>query len=290
MLPDGRVYCECMRTVVAILTLCLAVLPMAAEQLPSFELPDALTRVLRDYEQAWRARDAAALAALFTEDGFVLSNARPPVRGREAIQESYKNAGGPLFLRALAYSADGVTGYIIGAYSHEANAPDTGKFILALRQRPDGRWMIAADMDNSNQRERESGTPGAAPTYHTLPERAGLGLPYSDAVRAGNLLFLAGTIGAPPSSRQPVAGGVVPETRQALENLKANLEAHGSSLDRVVRCSVYLADMADFDKMNGVYREYFQSNKPARTTIAVAGLPMGARVEIECMARTVSGP
>lgn len=289
MLPDGRVYCERMRTVVAILTLCLAALPMAAEQLPSFELPDALTRVLRDYEQAWRARDAAALAALFTEDGFVLSNGRPPVRGREAIRESYKNAGGPLFLRALAYSADGVTGYIIGAYSHQENAPDTGKFILALRQRPDGRWMIAADMDNSNQRERESGG-GAAPTYHTLPERAGLGLPYSDAVRAGNLLFLAGTIGAPPSSREPVAGGVVPETRQALENIKANLEAHGSSLERVVRCSVYLADMADFDRMNGVYREYFQTNKPARTTIAVAALPMGARVEIECVARTVSGP
>ena len=115
MLPDGRVYCERMRTVVAILTLCLAALPMTAEQLPSFELPDALTRVLRDYEQAWRARDAAALAALFTEDGFVLSNGRPPVRGREAIRESYRNAGGPLFLRALAYSADGVTGYIIGA-------------------------------------------------------------------------------------------------------------------------------------------------------------------------------
>lgn len=289
MLPDGRVYCERMRTLVAILTLCLAVLPMAAEQLPSFELPDALTRVLRDYEQAWRARDAPGLAALFTEDGFVLSNGRPPVRGREAIQEAYKNAGGPLFLRALAYSADGVTGYIIGAYSHEANAPDTGKFILALRQRPDGRWMIAADMDNGNQRE-SAPQAAAAPSYHTLPDRAGLGLPYSDAVRTGELLFLAGTIGAPPSSRQPVPGGVVPETRQALENIKANLAAHGSSLERVVRCSVYLADMADFDRMNGVYREYFQVNKPARTTIAVAGLPMGARVEIECVARVVSGP
>lgn len=289
MLPDGRVYCERMRTVVAILTLCLAVLPVTAEQLPSFELPDALTRVLRDYEQAWRARDAAALAALFTEDGFVMSNGRPPVRGRDAIREAYKNAGGPLFLRALAYSADGVTGYIIGAYSHEENAPDTGKFILALRQRPDGRWLIAADMDNANASQREPGG-GAAPTYHTLPERAGLGLPYSDAVRAGNLLFLAGTIGAPPSQRQPVEGGVVPETRQALENIKANLAAHGSSLDRVVRCTVYLADMADFDRMNGVYREYFQTNKPARSTIGVAALPMGARVEIECVARTVSAP
>jgi reactive intermediate/imine deaminase len=275
-----------MRTAIALLALCLAASSAGAQQLPSFELPDALTRVLRDYEQAWRAKDPAALAALFTEDGFVLANGKPPVRGREAIREAYKDSGGPLFLRALAYSADGVTGYIIGAYSGQQDGPDEGKFILALRQRPDGRWMIAADMDNSNRSQSNAG----APAYNTLPERRELNLPYSDSVRAGNLLFLAGTIGAPPSSREPVAGGVVPETRQALENIKANLEAHGSSLERVVRCTVYLADMADFDKMNGVYREYFPVNKPARSTIGVAALPMGARVEIECVARTVSGP
>jgi reactive intermediate/imine deaminase len=280
-----------MRTAIALLAFCLTASSIGAQQLPSFELPDALTRVLRDYEQAWRAKDPAALAALFTEDGFVLANGKPPVRGREAIREGYKNAGGPLFLRALAYSADGVTGYIIGAYSGQKEGPDEGKFILALRQRPDGRWMIAADMDNSNRSPSQpTQASGDAPGYHTLPERQGLNVPYSDAVRAGNLLFLAGTIGALPSSRDPVPGGVVAETRQALENVKANLAAHGSSLERVVKCSVFLADMADFEKMNGVYREYFPLYKPARTTVAVAGLPMGARVEIECVARAVSAP
>ena len=277
-----QVYLGPMRRSAAIFVIGLVALSVSAEPLPSFELPDPLTRVLRDYEQAWRARDAAALAALFTEDGFVLQNGRPPVRGREAIREAYANSGGPLFLRALAYSADGVTGYIIGAYRSEEHGPDIGKFILALRLRPDGRWMIAADMDNANRPPAAAGSPA----YQTLPERAGLNLPYSDAVRAGNLLFLSGTIGAAPPSRRPVEGGVGAETRQALENVKANLEAHGSSLDRVVKCSVFLADISDFERMNAVYREYFPANKPARTTVGVSGLPMGARVEIECIAAT----
>lgn len=277
-----QVYLDAMRRTVTLLVFVLFTLPLPAQHLPSFELPDALTRVLRDYENAWRARDAAALAELFTEDGFVLQNGKPPVRGREAIRQAYAGSGGPLFLRALAYSADGVTGYIIGAYSGQQNGPDDGKFILALRQRPDGRWMIAADMDNSNRPPSPPG--GGGPAYHTLPERDALDLPYSDAVRSGNLLFLAGTIGASPSTRQVVEGGVVAETRQALENIKANLQANGSSLDRVVKCSVFLADIADFEKMNGVYREYFPTNKPARTTVGVAALPAGARVEIECVA------
>lgn len=117
-----------------------------------------------------------------------------------------------------------------------------------------------------------------------LPGRAALNLPYSDAVRAGDQLFLAGTIGAAPGTRQPVKGGVAAETRQALTNIRANLEAHGSSMERVVKCTVMLADIADFDAMNEVYREFFPQNKPARTTFGVAGLPMGARVEIDCVA------
>ena len=123
-----------------------------------------------------------------------------------------------------------------------------------------------------------------APEYFTLPGRATLDLPYSDAVRVNGLLFLAGTIGTAPGSRALVAGGVVPETRQALENIRANLAAHGSSLDRVVKCTVFLADIADFEAMNGAYREFFPGNRPARTTVGVSGLPLGARVEIECIA------
>lgn len=124
------------------------------------------------------------------------------------------------------------------------------------------------------------------PTYHLMPGRATLDLPYSDAVRAGDLLFLAGTVGVAPGTRQVVPGGIEAETRQALENVKANLEAHGSSLDRAVKCTVFLAEIGDFEAMNGVYRQYFTRNRPARTTVGVAALPLGARVEIECIAST----
>jgi hypothetical protein len=88
----------------------------AARPLPSVVLPPELDRVLRDYEKAWQARDADGLAALFAEDGFVLASSRPPVRGREAIRAAYAGAGGPLALRALAYSTQGPVGYIIGAF------------------------------------------------------------------------------------------------------------------------------------------------------------------------------
>jgi ketosteroid isomerase-like protein len=122
----------------------------APSALPSVELPAALDRVLRDYERAWQAHDPAALAALFAEDGFVLANGRPPVRGRAAIRDAYKDGGGPLALRALAYGAEGPLGYIIGAYGPKAGEKDTGKFVLALRRENDGRWSIAADMDNAS--------------------------------------------------------------------------------------------------------------------------------------------
>jgi ketosteroid isomerase-like protein len=114
-----------------------------------------MDRVLRDYERLWAAGDAAGLAALFTEDGFAMQNGRPPVRGREAIQQAYAQAQGPLRLRALAFGgADGDVGYIVGAYGYgEAGGPDTGKFVLALR-RESGRWLIASDIDNSNRMPR----------------------------------------------------------------------------------------------------------------------------------------
>jgi ketosteroid isomerase-like protein len=123
-----------------------------APALPSVALPPALDLVLRDYEKAWQAKDAAGLAALFAEDGFVLASGRPPVRGRDAIRAAYAGAGGPLALRALAYSTEGDVGYIIGAFGPVAGGEDRGKFVLALRRDPAGRWLITADIDNSNQR------------------------------------------------------------------------------------------------------------------------------------------
>lgn len=120
--------------------------------LPSVDLPAELARVLTDYEQAWQNMDEEALANLFTEDGFVLSSGGPPVRGRDAIKLHYKDAGGALSLRALAWSTQNDAGYIIGAYARAKGETDVGKFTLTLRKEKNGRWLIVSDMDNSNRR------------------------------------------------------------------------------------------------------------------------------------------
>jgi ketosteroid isomerase-like protein len=131
----------------------------APAELPAVALPPELDRVLRDYEQGWRLGDAAALAALFAEDGFVLQGGRPPVRGRAAIRAAYTGqAGGPLRLRALAYAAADTVGYIVGGFRYGDATVDGGKFTLTLRRAPGGRWLIFSDMDNPN---RAPGRPGA---------------------------------------------------------------------------------------------------------------------------------
>ena len=107
--------------------------------------------------------------------------------------------------------------------------------------------------------------------------------PYSDAVRAGNLLFLSGKLGTAPGTSTVVAGGIEAETRQTLENIRSVLKANGSSLNRVVKCTVMLADIKEWEAMNGVYRKYLP-HKPARSTFGVSGLARNARVEIECIA------
>lgn len=119
---------------------------------PSVKLPPDLSRVLTDYETAWKNRDAAALAGLFAEDGFVLPNGGTPVRGRAAIQKFYTGHGGPLSLRAIAYATEGGVGYILGGYTDTAGKPDTGKFTLTLKKGSDGRWLIMSDMDSPNRR------------------------------------------------------------------------------------------------------------------------------------------
>ncbi len=119
---------------------------------PSVTLPAPLARVLSDYESAWRNKDAAGLAALFAEDGFVLSNGAPPVRGRLRIQKHYAGQGGPLSLRALAFATSGSVGYIIGGFARRKGEPDVGKFTLTLARGPGDRWLIMSDMDNGNSR------------------------------------------------------------------------------------------------------------------------------------------
>lgn len=108
--------------------------------------------------------------------------------------------------------------------------------------------------------------------------------PYSQAVRVGNLLFTAGQIPLDPATGQIVAGGIQEQTRRSLENLKAIVEAAGSSLDRAVKTTVFLADMNDFSAMNEVYAAYFSAPAPARSAVQVARLPREARVEIELIA------
>jgi reactive intermediate/imine deaminase len=110
------------------------------------------------------------------------------------------------------------------------------------------------------------------------------GLPFSSAVRVGNMLYLSGQIGNLPGTRQLAAGGVAAETRQALENIKSILEFAGSSMDRVVKCTVFLLDIADYAAVNEVYATYFPENPPARSAMAASGLALGARIEIECIA------
>ncbi len=107
--------------------------------------------------------------------------------------------------------------------------------------------------------------------------------PFSPAVRVGNTLYLSGQIGL-DASGQLVAGGIEAETRRVLENIKAVLEKSGSSMDRVVKCTVMMVDMAEWERMNSVYVTYFPGNKPARSAFGTSGLALGARVEIECIA------
>jgi ketosteroid isomerase-like protein len=122
-------------------------------QLPSvISLPPEFDRVLRDYEAAWRDGDGPRLAALFTEDGFAAQSGSPIRRGRAAITGALTKPGGTLQLSAYAYSSAGNVAYIVGGYRYPTTVGNGGRFVLALRGGPDGRWLIAADLDNMGPR------------------------------------------------------------------------------------------------------------------------------------------
>ena len=118
---------------------------------------------------------------------------------------------------------------------------------------------------------------------HTSSAPQAIG-PYSQGIRVGPFIYTAGQGGIDPASGQIVAGGVEAETRQVWNNLKAVLEAAGSSLAAVVKVNVYMVDLNEFGKMNAIYAEFFPEVKPARTTVQVAALPRGLLVEIDCVA------
>ena len=111
-------------------------------------------------------------------------------------------------------------------------------------------------------------------------------LPFSEAVRVGDTLYLSGQVGIKPGTLELVPGGIQAEARQTLENIKTTLEAHGYSMRDVVKCTVMLADIAEWAAFNEVYKTYFSPPYPARSALGANGLAIGARVEVECLAVT----
>lgn len=134
--------------------------------------------------------------------------------------------------------------------------------------------------------DRAPPRPAAAasePEFLTSPAFEALALPFSEAVRVGDLIFVSGQIGNPPGSLELAPGGIRAEAQQALDNIAAILERHGSSLARVVKCTVFLLDMGEWPALNEVWVRAFP-NEPARSALGASGLAKGARVEIECIA------
>ncbi|MEO6003510.1 MAG: RidA family protein [Opitutus sp.] len=117
-----------------------------------------------------------------------------------------------------------------------------------------------------------------------MPPTGGAPLPFSEAVRVGDTLYVSGQIGNQPGTLTLVPGGIEPEARRALDNMKAILERHGSSLEHVAKCTVFLADIKEWPAFNQIYREYFKTKLPARSALGANGLALGARVEVDCIA------
>lgn len=158
-------------------------------------------------------------------------------------------------------------------------------FFLVLSLFAISGCTVTVHSDESPERSRstEGYVHKSTVEWLSSPEYKAMDLPFSEAVRVGDLLFLSGQIGMVPGSGQLAPGGIGPETSQTLENVRMVAEKYGSSMDRVVKCTVFLADMGEWGAMNDVYKEFFE-NPPARSALGVNGLALNARVEIECIA------
>lgn len=128
-----------------------------------------------------------------------------------------------------------------------------------------------------------TGEQGSEIEFLHMPGNEGSGAPFSSAVRVDNILYLSGVIGVVPGTLRVPESGIEEEARLAMEEIKATLEAFGSSMDRVVKCTVFLGDESDRDAFNAIYMSYFD-NLPARSGVTVKGLALGARAEVECIA------
>ncbi len=156
-------------------------------------------------------------------------------------------------------------------------------FLLAAALTGTGCHAVRADRIERLVRVVSAGDTARYLTPFGVPTR-----PFSPAVRVGNLIFLSGQIGtdgASATGNALVPGGIEAETKQTLENIRTTLAAVGSSMDKVVKCTVMMADMSEWDRMNTIYRSYFTPGRlPARSALGANGLALGARVEIECIA------
>ena len=146
---------------------------------------------------------------------------------------------------------------------------------LATRAAVTACLLACAPAQTPDSRTREPAE------YVPMPSRSDL--PFSALVRVGPMLYLSGQLGTDSTGRL-VAGGIGPETTQALVNIRTVLEANGSGLDRVVKCTAMLADMAEWGAMNQEYVRFFPAHRPARSAFGTTGLALGARIELECMA------
>lgn len=124
-----------------------------------------------------------------------------------------------------------------------------------------------------------------APVFHSNPAFEEKGYPFSESVEAGGFVFLSGQLGTDPATGELVEGGIEPQARQMMENIKAALERRGLTFGDVVKCTVMIEDMADWPAFNAVYAEYFEGDFPARSAFGADGLALGAAIELECMAK-----
>jgi len=128
------------------------------------------------------------------------------------------------------------------------------------------------------------GVSAPAAEFLASEQTKALNLPFSDAVRVGEMLYLSGQLGNVPGTTELVPGGIQGESRQAMENIKAILERNGAAMEQIVKCTVMIADIAEWPEFNKVYVAYFPGPKPARSAFAAAGIAFNGRVEVECWA------
>lgn len=151
-----------------------------------------------------------------------------------------------------------------------------------MKRADPGTWVAALSL-LAGCNPQPAATGPADIEYLQMPGSPEAGLPFSAAVRVDNMLYLSGVIGTEPGALRPVAGGIQAETRRAMEIIKERVETFGSSMDRVVKCTVFLADMNEWPAMNEVYVTFFDT-PPARSALGANGLAIGARMEIDCIA------